>query len=68
VDGWQIFGRKEEVGLKKQIDDKFDVKIDAEPTEEGGTELRYNLTDDNFLKLRMQEEKTILGVENIKEF
>lgn len=68
VDGWQIFGRKEEVGLKKQIDDKFDVKIDAEPREEGGTELRYNLTDDNFLKLRMQEEKTILGVENIKEF
>ncbi|MCF7878635.1 MAG: hypothetical protein K9L95_04105 [Candidatus Omnitrophica bacterium] len=68
VDGWQIFGRAEEVGLKKQIDDKFYLKIDAEPKEEGGTELRYNLKNDNFLKLRMQEEKTILGVENIKEF
>ncbi len=68
VDGWQIFGEEEEVGLKKQIDDKFNVEIDTEREAESGTELRYSLENDNFLKLRMQEEETILGLEKKKEF
>lgn len=68
VDGWQIFGEEEEVGLKKKIDDKFNVEIDTELEAESGTELRYSLENDNFLKLRMQEEKTILGLEKKKEF
>ncbi|MFO8052416.1 MAG: hypothetical protein R6U54_00435 [Candidatus Omnitrophota bacterium] len=68
VDGWQIFGAQDEVGLKKQIDDKFNIEIDTEAREEAGTELRYSLENNNFLKLRMQEEETILGVERKTEF
>lgn len=68
VDGWQIFGKEEEVGLRKQIDDKFNIEIDTESEENSGTELRYSLENDNFLKLRMQEEETILGLEKKKEF
>lgn len=68
VDGWQIFGAEEEAGLRKKIDERFDIKVDAETEEETGTELRYSLENDNFLKLRMQEEETILGIERKKEF
>jgi hypothetical protein len=68
VDGWQIFGAQDEVGLKKQINDKFNIEIDSEKEQETGTELRYSLENDNFLKLRMKEEETILGVERKTEF
>ncbi|MCF7869815.1 MAG: hypothetical protein K9L69_00685 [Candidatus Omnitrophica bacterium] len=68
VDGWQIFGVQNEVGLKKQIDDKFNIEIDTEQQQETGTELRYSLENDNFLKLRMEEKETILGVERKTEF
>ncbi|MCF7873960.1 MAG: hypothetical protein K9L84_01605 [Candidatus Omnitrophica bacterium] len=68
VDGWRIFGAQEEVGLKKQIDEKFDIEIDTEEQQQAATELRYDLENDNFLKLRMQQEQTILGVEKKTEF
>lgn len=68
IDGWQIFGAEEEVGLRKQIDSKFEIEIDSEAQKEAGTELRYSLENDNFLKLRMQDEETILGFERKKEF
>ncbi|MCF7886797.1 MAG: hypothetical protein K9L71_00095 [Candidatus Omnitrophica bacterium] len=68
VDGWQIFGIQDEVGLKKQINDKFNIEIDSEEQEETSTELRYSLENNNFLKLRMEEKETILGVERKTEF
>ncbi len=68
IDGWQIFGVEEEVGLRKQIDSKFEIEIDSETQKEAGTELRYSLENDHFLKLRMQDEETILGFERKKEF
>jgi len=68
IDGWQIFAAEEEVGLRKQIDSKFEIEIDSETQKEAGTELRYSLENDNFLKLRMQDEETILGFERKREF
>lgn len=73
---WQVFaddpGR---AGLKKQLDKKFGVFIDTSDASEenrefleGGTELRYNWQSNKFLKLRMQEDKTILGFEQRREF
>ena len=72
IDQWQLFsGDNESVGLKKQLDDKFGVTVDADGGEEGTgpqTELRYNLKDNKFLKLRMEEEGTSFRIENRKDF
>ena len=73
IDQWQLFsGDNESIGLKKQIDEKFDVSVKADGTEEGEsgpkTELRYNWKDDKFLKLRMEEKGTSLRIEKRKEF
>lgn len=68
VEGWQFFADEGEVGLSKRIGDKFDFRVEAEAEGEGGAQLRYNLDNDNFLKLRMQGDQTILGVERRREF
>lgn len=66
VEGWHFFADEGEVGLSKRIGDKFDFRVEAEG--EGGAQLRYNLENNNFLKLRMQGDETILGVERRREF
>jgi len=73
---WQVFAEdRGQAGLRKQLDRKFDVFIgtsDASENDremlEAGTELRYNWQGDQFLKLRMEEDKTILGFEQRREF
>jgi len=73
---WQVFGEDQgHAGLKKQIDKKFDVFLDTNKLAEqdrerleGGTELRYNWKNNQFLKLRMEEDRTILGFEQRREF
>ena len=73
IDKWQLFsGDNESVGLKKQLDDKFGVFLNTNGGEEGEsspqTELRYNLKDDKFLKLRMEGEGTTLRFEKRRDF
>jgi len=73
IDQWQIFsGDNDSVGLKKQLDSKFDVFVNTDGGEEGKsgpqTELRYNLKDDKFLRLKMEEEGTTLRFENRRDF
>jgi len=73
IDEWQPFFESEKsFGLKKHINEKFDVFLDTEENEdaslEAGTELRYKWKNNNFLKLRMQEDQTILGFERRKDF
>lgn len=69
LQGWKIFADEQEVGLRRQIDDKFDIRVvEADIEKESGAELRYNLERDNFLKLRMKREETILGIERKREF
>lgn len=71
--GWElVFDENKNVGVKKDVDNKFDVVFDTynkdDNLTEQGAELRYKLKRDEFLKLRMQEDKTIVGFERRKEF
>ncbi len=70
---WKVFSESDKnAGLKKNIDESLDVIINADKEQtaeiEAGAELRYNVKDDNFLKIRMQENKTIIGYERRKDF
>ncbi|MDD5584306.1 MAG: hypothetical protein PHV55_04545, partial [Candidatus Omnitrophica bacterium] len=71
---WQLLAQeKNNVGFKKEVDDKFDILFDAndrqdEDTLNTGTELRYKMQGDKFLKLRMESDRSILGIERRKEF
>ena len=73
IDQWQLFSEEESIGLKKNLEGKVDVVLGANPQEQEqqrspDTEVRYNLKDDKFLKLQMQENQTILKLENRKDF
>jgi len=69
---WQLFsGDNKNVGLKKQLDDKFDVFVNASPEVEAWgpqTELRYNWKDDKYLRLKMEGEGTTLRLEKRRDF
>jgi hypothetical protein len=71
--GWQLLSESErKVGLKKNVDNDFDVVLGADSSGnedmKTGTEVRYNVKKSQFLKLRMQDDKTIVGFERRKEF
>ncbi len=73
IDEWQpFFEGKESFGLKKHVDEKLDVflatKEDENADLETGAELRYRWKGDNFLKLRMESDQSILGFERRKDF
>lgn len=71
--GWEILSEeKTRVGLKKNVDDNFDILLDTYDREDKsmntGAEVRYKLLDDQFLRLRMEDDRTIVGFERRKEF
>jgi len=73
IDNWQLFSEEESIGLRKSMEGKVDVVLGANPEEEEqqrspDTEVRYNLKDDQFLKLQMQEDQTIFKLEKRKDF
>ncbi|MDD3296839.1 MAG: hypothetical protein PHU64_05710 [Candidatus Omnitrophica bacterium] len=74
IGDWQVFSEnKNSVGLKKNVDDKIDIFLNAEGQEgdeNSGpkTEVRYNLKDDNFLKFKMEDDQTTLKIEQRKDF
>ncbi|MFA7677682.1 MAG: hypothetical protein WCY34_05880 [Candidatus Omnitrophota bacterium] len=74
IGDWQVFSEdKNSVGLKKNVDDKIDVFLNAEGLEEDEnsgpkTEVRYNLKDNNFLKFKMEDDQTTLKIEQRKDF
>ena len=73
IDQWQLFsGDNESIGLRKRLDEKFDVFVNTNGKEEGEsrpqTELRYNWKDDKFLRLKMEEEGTSFRFENRRDF
>ena len=57
-------------GLKKDIDDRLNIFLGKGKSRIEGaeTELRYSLEDNKYLKLKMDKDKTILGLEKRKEF
>lgn len=71
--GWELlFDDKSNVGLKKNVDHEFSVVFDTSGDNDNfmnrGAELRYQVKGDQFLRLRMQNDKTIVGFERRKEF
>lgn len=73
IDKWELFSEKGKgFGLKKQIDDKIDVSLGTSTAEgeqtSSRTEVSYDLKDNKFLKLDMEEKQTILKFEHRKEF
>ncbi len=72
IDQWQLFSEdNSKIGLKKQLDEKFDVFVNTDSETEDSspkTELRYNWKDDKFLRLRMEEEGTSLRIEKRRDF
>jgi hypothetical protein len=71
---WQLLAQeKNNVGFKKEVDGKFDVLFDARDRQDeqslnAGTELRYKMQGDKYLKLRMENDRSIFGIERRKEF
>ena len=73
---WQVFAEdKYHVGLRKNLGKQIDVYLDTNEVDkqglatlDGGTELRYNWKDEQFLKLRMEEDRAILGFEQRRDF
>ncbi len=73
IDGWQLFSdRPESVGLKKSIDGKIDVSLNAgRPEYEKvgpGTEFLYSWRDDKLLRMKLDEEGTSLRLEKRRDF
>lgn len=73
LSGWELFSEdKKGVGLKKTIGEKFNLSLDSNGDRAGtsgpGTELRYSLQKNNFLKMKMNDSGNILGFERRKEF
>jgi len=73
IDKWELFSEKGKgIGLKKQIDDRIDVSLGTNTAEGEQTSSRtgvsYNLKDDKYLKLDMEEKQTIFKLERRKEF
>jgi len=69
---WQVQGESDKnVGVKKNVDNNIDVVFDTYNKDEfmsSGTEVRYKVKQNQFLRLRMQDDKTIVGFERRKEF
>lgn len=69
VAGWEILSdEKNSAGLKRKVDDSFDILFSAYDRQENstdtmdtGAELRYKVKNNQFLRLRMQEDKTLIG-------
>ncbi|MFA5007962.1 MAG: hypothetical protein WC546_01955 [Candidatus Omnitrophota bacterium] len=71
--GWEILSEeKTRVGLKKNVNDNFDILLDTydrdDKSMDTGAEVRYKLLKDQFLRLRMEDDRTIVGFERRKEF
>ena len=71
--GWVFFSEEYgSAGVKKDVDNKFEVCFGNYRQEDdgtdAGTELRYNVRGDQYLSLRMQKENTIVGFEKRTEF
>ncbi|MEI8348577.1 MAG: hypothetical protein WCI77_00345 [Candidatus Omnitrophota bacterium] len=70
--GWQPQGESDKnAGVKKNVDNNIDVVFDTYQRDafmNSGTEVRYKMKQNQFLRLRMQDDKTIVGFERRKEF
>ncbi|MCF7907384.1 MAG: hypothetical protein K9L86_00685 [Candidatus Omnitrophica bacterium] len=72
IDEWQLFSEDESrFGLKKSLDENIDVSVGTDKQEDSAspdTELRYRMKDDKYLKLKMQENSTVIGIEKRRDF
>ena len=69
IAGWEIAsGEQSSAGLKRKVDDNFDIVLSTYDKQDQsmdtgmntGAELRYKVKNNQFLRLRMQEDKTLV--------
>lgn len=70
---WRLYNGAGDRGIGRDVDSRLGVRMGSatsgKPTQEQlGTELRFRLNGDQFLKYRVQEDKSILGFERKREF
>ncbi len=70
---WKVFSGDSGAGFAKDIDSHMGVAFgsslkNGDETENLGAEFRYQLAEDKFLKLRMEEDRSIVGFEKRHEF
>ena len=75
LDEWDTIPEGEGgIGLRKDIDEKMDVTFSTKEDEyddtliDAGAEVRYKVQGNKFLKLRVEEDQTIIGFERRTEF
>lgn len=66
IAGWEILsGEQSSAGLKREVGDNFDILFNTydrqDQSMDTGAELRYKVKNNQFLRLRMQEDKTLIG-------
>ncbi len=69
VAGWEMLSNEHNsAGIKRKVDDSFDIVLNTYDRQENsmdtmntGAELRYKVKNNQFLRLRMQEDKTLFG-------
>ncbi len=72
IDNWQLFSEgSSDIGLKKNVSEKIDVSVKSGEKEESSgpkTELRYKLEGNKYLKLKVEDNRSVLGLERRKDF
>lgn len=73
IGGWELSSEeKSSVGLKRDVSDNFAIRLDTyenqDKTVNTGAEVRYKLQGSQFLRLRMEDDKTLVGFEQRKDF
>ncbi|MFA5271315.1 MAG: hypothetical protein WC412_03110 [Candidatus Omnitrophota bacterium] len=66
IAGWEILSENQSsAGLKREVNDSFDILFSTYDREDQsmdtGAELRYKVKNNQFLRLRMQDDKTLIG-------
>jgi hypothetical protein len=70
---WEVLSEEDKnIGLRKDVDEKFDILFNTYDDKydymDTGAELRYKVEKNQFLRLRMEGERTIIGFEKRKQF
>lgn len=69
---WKIYRTEGDAGIDRAIDSHIGVRLGSSSADQNpqqlGTELRFRLDENRFLKYRIEEDKSILGFERKSEF
>ncbi|MBN2483096.1 MAG: hypothetical protein JXD21_02680 [Candidatus Omnitrophica bacterium] len=72
IGDWKIYRGIDDAGIGRDVDSRLGVRLGGSSApnqaQQLGTELRFRLDENKFLKYRIEEDKSILGFERKSEF